>query len=269
MRRSVYTIRINGGALSITDRGSGPAVIFLHAGVADSRMWNEQIKFLSESYRVIAYDRRGYGKTHSEDCEFSHASDLVKVFDILNLKRAALIGCSQGGRVAIDFCLSYQDRVTKLVLSGPAVSGQPESCKFVGHEGRLIAEVDAAEDRSDLDEVNRLEAQLWLDGANSPEGRVSGAIRELFLEMNGIALRSSDFEHELNTADAFSNLEKVRIQTLVAHGSLDLEHVKQRCTEVASRIPRAIAHEFEECAHLPSMEAPSKFNDILAKFLSM
>ena len=66
-----------------------------------------------------------------------------------------------------------------------------------GRDAPSLAQLDEAEKAEDLGEVNRLEAWLWLDGASSPEGRVGGADRELFVEMNGIALAADDPENGL------------------------------------------------------------------------
>src|SRR3546814_9234692 len=83
-------------------------VIFLHAGVADGRMWQAQLDEFAPRHRVVAYDRRGFGKTRGQAETFSHIDDLLAVLDGLDIDQAALVGCSQGGRIAIDFARSEE-----------------------------------------------------------------------------------------------------------------------------------------------------------------
>ena len=92
-------------SLRVNAQGKVITLIFLHAGVADRRMWHNQIVKLRDGYHVIAYDRRGFGETIATDEAFSHVEDLREVLDQLGISTVSLIGCSQGGRIAIDIKL--------------------------------------------------------------------------------------------------------------------------------------------------------------------
>src|SRR3546814_9768219 len=76
---------------------------FLHAGVADRRMWQAQLAAFAPRHRVLAYDRRGFGETRGDPETFSHIADLLALLDQRDIDAAVLVGCSQGGRIAIDF----------------------------------------------------------------------------------------------------------------------------------------------------------------------
>jgi pimeloyl-ACP methyl ester carboxylesterase len=85
---------------------------------------------------------------------------------------------------ALDLALEHPQRVRALVLIGPAVSGAPD---FGPHSDEIESFwklVEAAEERGDLDEGNRLEARAWLDGVAAPDGRVTDPVRSLFFDMN-------------------------------------------------------------------------------------
>jgi hypothetical protein len=90
--------------------GAGPVVAFLHAGVADRRMWRGQLAALTGSpshWRAIAYDRRGFGETLHMEERYSQVGDLLRVLDAVAPREPAiLVGCSQGGRIAIDAALA-------------------------------------------------------------------------------------------------------------------------------------------------------------------
>ena len=100
-----FTVVANGARLAGESAGTGSPVVFLHAGVADRRMWRTEMDRLKKTHRVIAYDRRGFGETESAPLPFSHVDDLEAVLDQLGCETATLVGCSQGGRISIDLAL--------------------------------------------------------------------------------------------------------------------------------------------------------------------
>src|SRR5687767_10203744 len=100
-------IACDGAELCVSEAGKGDPVICLHAGVADRRMWAAQEEALREGYRVIAYDRRGFGETRCDHGPFSHVGDLLRLLDASGIDDAVLMGCSQGGRIAIDAALAH------------------------------------------------------------------------------------------------------------------------------------------------------------------
>jgi pimeloyl-ACP methyl ester carboxylesterase len=147
--------------------GDGPPVLLLHAGVADMRSWAAVAERLNElGADVVAYDRRGFGRTPARSPDFRHLDDLLTVLDAQTDAPAWLVGSSQGGLLALDLALSAPDRVAGLVLLAPAVSGEPEPepGDLDAATRRLADAVDAAWEAGRLDETNRLEVELWLDG---------------------------------------------------------------------------------------------------------
>ncbi len=250
--------------------GSGPPVVFLHAGVADRRMWRAQVAALAAAappFRALAYDRRGFGDTLHADEPFSQVGDLLNVLDAISPgKPAILVGCSQGGRIAIDAALAHPDRVRSLVLVAPAIGGAPEVTTFAPAIEAWIARMEAAEAEADVDAINALEAHAWLDGPLAPEGRVSGATRELFLSMNEIALRSEKRGEEAEPPSAYARLSEISMPTLVVFGDLDFPHAIERCRELAAKLPNARGQLLPGTAHLPNLEQPGRFNSLLLAF---
>src|SRR3954470_7693077 len=177
-------ITCGSAVLAAEEHGSGtPDVLLIHAGVTDQRSWASVVDALPE-HRCLTYDMRGYGRTTYEPEDgWSPVDDAVAVLDAYDAGPAVVVGASMGGRTSLDLALAHPDRVRALVLIGPAISGAPEAT----YEPEVLAldeEWERAEERGDLEAVNRLEARVWLDGPSAAEGRVSGATRDLFLEMN-------------------------------------------------------------------------------------
>jgi pimeloyl-ACP methyl ester carboxylesterase len=256
--------------LCVEDSGTaGPALVCLHAGVADRRMWAPQIDAFASSHRVIAYDRRGFGETRYEAEPFSHVNDLLAVLDDSKIDAAVLMGCSQGGRIALDTTLAHPSRVRALVLVASAVTGAPESTEpDPAHVQAVVDAYERADQRGDTAELNQIECRVWLDGPEAPEGRVQGPLRELFLSMNGIALAAEPTGDAIEAPSAWDRLEEIGVPTLVVWGSLDFPHLRRRLIELARRIPGARSVEMDCVAHLPGLEAPDDFNREVAAFLA-
>ncbi len=266
MTPSPFTVPSGSAKLFGIQAGAGPAVVLLHAGVADHRMWRDQITALQDRCQVIAYDRREFGRTDSPDEPFRHIDDLVVVLDRLGVDGAILVGCSQGGRVAIDFALAHPNRVRALVLVSTAITGAPSAPVPPGVEA-LSDALDAAEDAGDLDRVNAIEAHLWLDGPLSPEGRVAGPPRDLFLDMNGIALRKLEIPKEQFPPDAYDRISALTMPVLLISGDLDFDYVRARHAHLAQSLPDVRSVEMSGTAHLPNLEQPAAFNGHLLGFL--
>jgi len=101
--------------------GSGDTIVLIHAGIADSRMWTPQWRRYAEDYQVVRYDMRGFGQSPLPPEPYQHAQDLLDLLDRLGIERAALIGNSLGGRVALEATLARPQLVTALVLVGPGL----------------------------------------------------------------------------------------------------------------------------------------------------
>lgn len=264
-----HWIPVEGAELAVEYRphtDGRPPLVFLHAGVTDGRLWDGAMAAAARRRSALRMDRRGFGQTRIHEAR-PHAwiDDLRAVLDALRLTRVELVGCSQGGRIAIDFALAWPERVAGLTLVAPAVTGAPEP--QLGADSRALNEAaEAAEAAGDLEEVNRLEARLWLDGPSQPEGRVGGKTRALFLDMNGIALRSPPPGEAKPAPDAWTRLEALPGPVRIVWGDLDLPHLVARCWAISTRLPAsARCWPMEGVAHLPPLEAPLAFKRVLVE----
>ena len=247
----------------------GVPVLCLHAGVCDRRRWAPQVQALRADHRVLAYDRRGFGETRCEPEPHDPVDDLIAVLDDARIDTAVLMGCSQGGRIAIDAALAHPDRVRALVLVACSVSGGPADAEGP-FEPAIQARVDAleaAEARADLAAMNELEAQVWLDGPAQPTGRVSARLRALFLAMNGIALAAPDPGQASEPPSAWDRLDAIRVPVLMVWGTFDFPHFEARMRSIERRIRGAQSFVMEGAAHLPGLEQPEAFNAAVMRFL--
>ncbi|WP_338720042.1 alpha/beta hydrolase [Devosia sp. XK-2] len=266
MSADPFTFEIGGATLSGLEQGEGLPVIFLHAGVCDKRMWGAQMSAVADAgWHAIAYDRRGYGETTSPDEPFSHLDDLEALLDEMEIHAAIFVGCSMGGGLAVDFALTHPGRVMGLVLIGTSITGAPWSATA---EERAIemAEEDAWE-RGEIELLNRVQAHEWLDGPRGRSGRVGGATRELFFDMNALALNKPALTQEEALPDAWTRVEDVAAPTLLIVGDEDFTALIDRHDTLSETMPNAFAVVLEGAAHIPSIEKPELVNSLLLQFL--
>lgn len=263
-----FELELDGATLVGCEAGEGLAVVFLHAGVGDLRMWQHQIAAVAErGWHALAYDRRGFGDSEADDVAFSHTDDLEAVLEALDHHAAVLVGCSAGGELAIDFALRHPGRVLGLVLIGTSVAGAPWTA--TAEERAIEMAEEEAWEREDLDMINRVLAHQWLDGPRARNGRVGGAVRELFLDMNGKALDKPRLRHAEPAARAWQRMEEVSAPTLLIVGDQDFTALVERHDELSERMPNAFATVLEGCAHLPSIEQPELVSRLIGEFLDV
>ncbi len=262
-----FSVKVGNAVIAGLRQGDGLPVVFLHAGVCDKRMWLSQMQEVAdEGWQAIAYDRRGFGETTSPDEPFSHISDLEAVLAAHDIHAAVFVGCSMGGGLAIDFALAHPGRVIGLVLIGTSVNGAP----WVTAESETAMEMamDDADERGDPELINKVDAHAWLDGPRSASGRVGGAARELFLDMNSIVLNKPSLTAEERSAsNAWQRMDGVNAPSLLIVGDEDFTAIIDRHETLSETMPNAFAVLLEGVAHIPSIERPELVNTLLMQFL--
>jgi pimeloyl-ACP methyl ester carboxylesterase len=257
-------LTVNGARINYERTGDGMPVVFLHAGVADRRMWEPQVSAFAKHFDVITLDRRGFGHSELPPVRWSPVEDLLGLIDQLHEKPTHLVGCSIGARLAIDFALAHGERISKLVLVGPGIGGANFGEKYP----ELGAEVDAAEKAGDLGAVNRAEANLWLDGRRAP-GYVRQPLRDLFLDMNGGNFHSDFASAPEDGLDppAIQRLHEITAPTLIVVGDADLPPIFDAVELLMEKVPHARKAVIQDAAHLPNLEHPDEFNRAVLDFL--
>lgn len=259
----------SGSAVLVAEEhgGGDPTVLLIHAGVTDQRSWRHVVEALPD-VRCLSYDARGFGRTTYEPEDgWSSVDDATAVLDAYGVGAAVVVGASMGGRTAIDLALTHPGRVRGLVLIGPAISGAPQP-EYEPEVEALGAQQEAAFERGDLDEVNRIDARLWLDGPLAAAGRVAGETRELFLDMNAIAGAAAEPGEERRDVDAWDRLGEIAVPSLLLLGSLDLRYIADGCRHAADLIPNARLVELPGVAHLPHLENDRATVLAIADFVS-
>jgi pimeloyl-ACP methyl ester carboxylesterase len=247
--------------------GDGPAVLLLHEGVADRRMWHAQVAALAAEFRVVAPDLRGFGETPHASGPFSHVDDLRDVLDELENDEASVVGGSFGGRVALDFALAFPERVSRLVLCPPVLDDWEPSA--VVREGWQAEE--AAYEAGDLDRATEANLELWVDGPNRGPDAVDPQVRELVRTMQRHAFELPEPdpppEERRPVTNAAARLGDVRVPTLVVVGGEDVPDFLELADRAAAGIAGARKVVIADAAHVAPLERPEEFNRVLLPFL--
>ena len=246
--------------------GDGEPLILIHAGVADSRMWRGQINPFAQKYRVITYDLRGFGRSISSTESFSNSQDIIALLEHLGVDAAHIVGISYGGLIALEFALEYPERVKRLILGAPSVTGvdpSPTIRKFWEEEEAQLA-------AGDLDAAVELNLRLWVDGPHRQPGEVDADMRSLVGEMQRNAFEiegDDDGEPIFNDQSAIERISRLAMPTLVLVGELDLPEKLELSNRLVSIIPDAQLAVLPDVAHMLNMEHSEEFNRVVVEFL--
>jgi 3-oxoadipate enol-lactonase len=246
--------------------GDGPAVLLMHSGLSDSRMWDPQWAALSSRFNAIRYDARGFGSSADPRRPYTLHGDGMDVLDALEIERAAVVGCSMGGYAALDMAVSLPHRVSALVMISAAPSGWE-------HSPDLHAQwdaVDAAYERGGSEAANEIEMKMWLDGPFRTPDVVDRELRRTAATVNATLLeRQSAFEVEPGDLEppALGRLGEVSAPALVITGELDQPSILAGSFEAARGLG-AEHVEIAEAAHFPNLEHPREVNRALIDFLT-
>lgn len=257
---------VNGAQLYYEVTGGGMPLVLLHAGVADGRMWDEQVAPFAESYRVICYDMRGFGRSAVPPGAFSHHEDLAGLLDYLQVNQAIVVGISNGGRIAIDFTLAYPERVKRLVVGAPSVGGGQPSARIRA----FWEEEDAAIEQEDWETAVEVNLQAWVDGIYREPDEVDTAVRQKVALMQRDIFDipvPDDAQEQLLQPVAYGRLAEITAPTFILVGSLDLPEKVEQAQWLAAQIPNTQFAIIPNVAHMLNMEAPGVFNKLVLGFL--
>ncbi len=265
-------LEFNGAKIYYETEGAGPAVVFVHAGIADSRMWDDQWAAFAEHYQVVRYDTRGYGQTVGSEVSYSNRADLRAILDHLGIEKAALIGCSRGGQIVADTTVETPERVWALVTVGGGISGDIPGIEW---ESMPQIEIDALEEADrlvemgDWDAAAEAEAHAWVEGFYRTPEQVSKPMRDKVKTMLLQSYTHYDEGGQPIVLDppGSGRLNEITCPVLITYGDVDETATRLIGDYLADNIPGAQKYIFANSAHVPNMEHVEEFNRVVLSFL--
>lgn len=261
-------IEVDGGRLFAESAGSGDDLLLVHSGISDRRMWDDQFAALSEQFRVVRYDMRGFGESTAVSDPYSHVDDLIAVVEQLQLTQARVIAASMGARVTVDSALRRPDLFDRLLLVGPAISGY-------GFEDAALracwSEMSAVWDAGDIERAIDIETRFWINGPGRPDG---GADEQVIARVNAMQRRivellpeDQDDPEIAEEVEAVERLGQLTLPILVVVGEHDVSDIHRNARAIHESAASARVVTLADTGHLPNMEAVSEFNRLALDFL--
>lgn len=250
--------------------GAGPDLVFVHAGVTDSRMWEPQFEAFPGRFRVARYDHRGFGKSKMPDEPYTLRDDLLSVVRHLGIAKATFVGCSMGGATVVDFALEHREMVTALVLVGSGVSGLNDPKELSADTLKHFTEFFTLIRDKDVEGAREMDAKYWIDGPSRDPSQIDLAYRTRARQLHRENFSIDRFAHQEQPLNppAIGRLREITAPTLVVIGDNDSPDLVKLADRLAGEIPNASLVTIKNAAHLPSQEHPTQFNGLLDNFLT-
>lgn len=262
---------VNGVKMHYDVQGNGDPLLLIHAGIANLSMWDLQMPAFTKHFRVIRHDVRGFGETPDPAGNYTDHEDIHVLLQQLGVERVSIVGISNGGRIGIDVALAYPEMVNKLVVVAPGLGGysvkpEDENLKALG---ALEAKADEAKKRGDFDTAAEITAQIWADGPGRSPEQVDPEFRKRALAVirHTIAIPLGDGIGEIVRPPAVGRLSEIKAPTLLIIGDEDVPFMFPVAEALGNGISDIKRVNMKDTAHLPPMEKPEQFNQIVLDFL--
>jgi len=252
------TVDVNGARLWYDEAGSGPAVLLLHGGLGDSGLWEPVVPLLAERFRTIRTDLRFYGRSTGPAVPWSWQEDTVGVLDELGIERAAVVGLSLGGKLALDVALAHPDRLWAVVGVAPGLGGHRSDAYSEEQDARY----EVAEATGDLEAAMEIDFEVW-----APLG-ADERIRELWQATPEAKSLPPGLEPlDAPGAPAKERLGELAVPTLVVTASRDPAGMREIGPLVARAAPDA-RHVELDSDHYLTLREPELLASVLVEFLA-
>ena len=248
------TANVNGIQLAYERRGKGTPLVLLHGFPLDHHLWDEVVPLLMDTFDVVLPDLRGFGNSTMIDVPHSmddYASDIASLLDQLNIQKAAIVGHSMGGYVALAFARLYPERVRGLgLISSQVLADGPER-----KEGRYKS----------AEEVSKNGIGSVVDGMApkfTNDEKLQSYARSS-MERQQPAAYIGALKAMAERIDSTPLLASFKFPVVIVHGDADALIPIDRAREVKEALPGAHLVEIAGAGHMPMMESAKKTAEAL------
>lgn len=270
---------VAGALLRYREEGCGPPVLLIHGWTFDLDMWEPQVEGLGDSFRIVRFDRRGFGLSSDRASLAADVQDALSLCDKLQLARLACVGMSQGARVALHLCRIAPERLSCVVLDGPphmfpnvvangASDGIPnEASREPTDEAEdlPLAEYRSLISRGDIESFRRNWASHPLMQLETRAERPRALLERMTARYTG-----KDLLQELSLPEDQWNravISSLKTPALIITGEHDLPSRLRAADALATTLPIAQRARISAARHIPNLDNPASYNAMLRAFL--
>lgn len=248
--------------ISVESSGSGKLLMLLHAGIADKRMWLNEVDYLSKQFQVINIDLPGFGKSDILGKDIDYTAVIKSVIYYFQLSEVTILAASFGAKIAIDYTLLYPKDVSKLVVVSPALSGWKNSVELDDYEQK-------EETVETVEETIALMIQFWIS-RNLPSENLSAKTTDLLTDMlENILAKETDHVEEVNSVDnSLLLLSQLNLPVLIINGANDVSDFLEIGVHMQKSVATSEQVVIPSATHLPNLNHPALFKEVLIRFLS-
>lgn len=272
-KEDTVKIKANGMMMNCEVVGEGECLVLIHGFTDNLNMWASQVAEFSETCKVVTLDVRGHGQTETPSDDLSmdlFAEDIHGLLEALKIEKACVLGYSMGGRIGLQFALTYPEKVSGLVFANSGIAG-------IGYqmpEEQLKEMMIRREQMMELYQSKDIEriADSMAERSMTPGMRENNP--ELFKKYKAIKLQNNP-EHYLAIMQAMGasaasppDLSQIKCPTLIIAGDQDLFMSMDVTLFMAKTIPRALMKVFPT-GHASAMEVPKEFNQTVLDFMKI
>ena len=243
--------------------------MMIHAGFLDNRMWDREFKSYSKNNMVIRYDVRGYGKSTRPSAEYSDHEDLFTLLKHLGVRKAVLLGVSNGGRIAFDFISLHPEMVGGLILISPGIRGYqssgPEEDKAWDDLDRREGEQDRATKEGRIDGAVGIDLEIW--APVSRHGPWAEQIARIAGENSHIHKEPPNRLQRSPQPPPFLKLGSIRVPVLLVVGDRDVEGMRTMTKRLHDLIPGSRFVVIEGADHIANMSRPNELDALVTHYL--
>jgi 3-oxoadipate enol-lactonase len=253
-------LNVEGARLRYRDEGRGPTLILLHGWTLDLEMWDPQVLALRSEFRLVRFDRRGFGLSSGRPGAEHDAADIATLCRCLGLNRVAVIGMSQGARVALRFASLASERIYALILDGP-----PALDQSIADDEVPLTHLRAVMRTHGIAAFRREWSAHPLMQLRTPDPQMRELLDRMIARYPG---------HDLVGPEPASasvepmRLPALRAPTLVLSGAQDLASRLQGAKLLSAQLPAAEHAVIHDAGHLINLDQPAVYSELCRSFLT-
>lgn len=254
-------IQMGSARLRVRTAGKGPAVLFVHGWALDLDMWTPQFAALAGRYRLIAFDRRGFGASSGTAGIDHDLTDIEQLLRVLGVEQVAIVGMSQGARVALRWAMYSPRATTCLVLDGP-----PRDLLAVGRpQGEITLTAYRELVRQEgIDAFRKQWMKHPLMRLHTTEPRAHALLSDMVGRYPGSDLMGDEMEQ----LPALGSPHRLEAPVLIVNGEHDMESRIGAGADLARALRHAQIAIIPRAGHLSNLDNPGAYNQALDEFLT-
>ena len=255
-------VDVDGGQIHYETCGSGSqAIVLIHDGVVNSASFDDMWPILCRDFRVVRYDRRGYGKSPAAKAPYSPQEDLAAVMAAAKMDHASLVGFSFGGGLAVSYSIRHPEQVDRLVISGAALNGFEQTKHFRDHITRIMLPMIVG----NFDAVVANAAKSgWVMAPGHDVARAKA--------LAVLKASPQDLSHQMRDPirawpSDLPRMGEIKAPTLILIGDHDIADNQAESGAAQALIPGARRVVIDDAGHLMQLEHPREIAGLVADFV--